>query len=56
MKNQMSFTEWKRQLDEICWKRYDLSIDDLADVPMMDWWEDGVSPKSAASRARKFSE
>lgn len=48
-----TFDEWKKEADEICSRKYGLSLDDLADVPYMDWYESGVSPKGAVSRAIK---
>ena len=49
----MSFEQWKKAADEICWQKYGCSLDDLADCCYMDWYEDGVSPKVAVSRAIK---
>lgn len=47
----VSFEVWKRLVDEAVWDKVFLSIDDLPDVPLHDWYDDGVSPKAAASRA-----
>ena len=50
-KPKLSFEEWRRAVDRAVGQRVGLSLDDLPDVPTYDWYEDGVSPKSAASRA-----
>ena len=46
-----SFDEWMKAADAACEAKAGLSIHDLSDCPFMDWYEDGVSPSSAASRA-----
>lgn len=47
----LSFSEWKRLVDEAVWDKAFVGIDDLPDVPLRDWYDDGISPKNAASRA-----
>ena len=44
-----SFDEWMKAADAACEAKAGLSIHDLSDCPFMDWYEDGVSPSSAAS-------
>ena len=53
MKQKQSFEEWKRQVDNILSDRTGMSSDDLPDSPYRDWYDDGVKPSGAASRAIK---
>lgn len=46
-----SFEDWMSQVDRIVWQKAGVSVHDLPDVPYRDWYDDGVSPKGAASRA-----
>lgn len=50
-----SYDSWLQAVDDAVARKVGLSIHDLEDVPLMDWYEDGVSPASAASRAIKNS-
>lgn len=47
----MSYNDWRAQVDKYCWNIAELSIDDLPDVPLYDWYERKVSSKTAARRA-----
>lgn len=46
-----SFAEWQREVNSILIVECGLGIDDLPDCCYADWYQDGVSPKSAAKRA-----
>lgn len=46
-----AFDAWMAKVDAACLKACGLSIHDLSDCCFMDWFEDGVSPLSAAKRA-----
>ena len=46
-----TFEEWKEAVDEEVFARTGLSADDLPDVCYRDWYDDDVSPASAARRA-----
>ena len=46
-----TFEEWMKLVDEACWSIAGCSVHDLQDVPFKDWFETGVSPKSAARKA-----
>ena len=47
-----NYDEWKGRVDAFLRdKLAGLSSDDLPDCPYRDWYEDGVSPLSAATRA-----
>jgi hypothetical protein len=48
----LTFEAWMDLVDEICQTKYGVSVYDLADCPYRDWYEDDVTPKSAAARAR----
>lgn len=48
-----TFLQWKRLIDLEVEKKVGLSIDDLPDVPLYDWFEDNATPKVAAARAIK---
>ena len=47
----LSFDDWKREADKVCQAKTGMSLDDLPDVPFMDWYEEGVTPAGAAGRA-----
>ena len=53
MKQKQSFEEWKRQVDNILSDRTGMSSDDLPDSLYRDWYDDGVKPSGAVSRAIK---
>lgn len=46
-----SYSVWATAVDDWCWKLAGVSVHDLADCPLMDWYEHKVSPQSAAKRA-----
>ncbi len=49
-----SFEQWMKEVNELVAKKCGgLTAGDLPDCPYADWYEDGVSAKSAASRAVK---
>jgi hypothetical protein len=50
-----SFAEWMREVDAAVWARAGLSVYDLEDVALADWYEDGVRAKTAAGRALRAS-
>lgn len=47
----LAFEEWRRQADAVCWQRVGCGLDDLPDMPLRDWYDEGVRPGSAAVRA-----
>lgn len=47
------FDEWMKKVDAKVSKRVGMSVHDLPDVPFRDWYEDGKSPKAAATKAIK---
>ncbi len=47
----LTFEDWMKQIDAIISARTGLTHDDLPDVCYRDWYEDGMSPKRAASAA-----
>ncbi len=49
-----TFEQWMKKVDEIIANKLGgLTSSDLADVCYIVWFEDGVTPKGAASRAIK---
>lgn len=46
-----TFEDWMQAVDHAIEARTGFTSADLADVCYMDWFEDDVSPKSAAHRA-----
>lgn len=46
-----TFEQWKKEVDAHIIAKCGLSSDDLPDCCYMQWYEDHVSPKVAASRA-----
>lgn len=47
----MSFEDWMQKVDQAVGAKAGLSVYDLADMPYRDWYDDGMSPASAAKRA-----
>ena len=46
-----SFQEWMNEVDAAVTRKTGLSVHDLPDCSFADWYEDDLSPKSAAARA-----
>jgi hypothetical protein len=44
-RNGMTFDQWYKRCDQICGGIAGLGIDDLADGPSWDRWEDGCPPR-----------
>jgi hypothetical protein len=51
----MSFENWRTAVDREVGRRLGLGLDDLPDVCLMDWYEDGVTVKGAAGRAIRYA-
>lgn len=51
--NSMTFEQWKAAVNEAVENRYGMSADDLPDCPYYEWYEDGMKPATAASKARR---
>ena len=49
----LGYEVWMYQLDELCWSKFGVSINDLADCCYRDWYEDGLTPARAFRRAQK---
>lgn len=52
---QAGFKAWMLAVDAAVEARVGLSVHDLEDVAFRDWFDDGVSAKSAAARAIRNS-
>lgn len=52
----LSFDQWRAQVNLIILRNYGLSLDDLPDVCLMDWYEDETTPRRAARRAIKSAQ
>ena len=50
------FDIWMAKVNAIISAKYGLSSDDLPDVCYADWYEDEVSPTSAARRAIRYAQ
>ena len=48
-----TFQQWFQQVDQKVQGKVGLSVHDLEDCPFMDWFEDGVKPGTAATKAIK---
>lgn len=48
-----TFDEWMKEVDNILARTVGLTSLDLPDCPYHDWYEDGVTPRSAAARVKK---
>lgn len=42
----MSFEEWMREVNLLCWRWWGMSIYDLPDMSFRDAFDDGLSPES----------
>ena len=51
MKVRRPFSTYRSEVNRLVEAKCGLSLDDLPDVAIRDWYDDGVSAKSAASRA-----
>lgn len=49
----LSFSEWMAAVDKACQVKAGMSVHDLPDCCFRDWYDDGVKPASAASKAIK---
>ena len=52
----MTFSEWMRKVDEILNRKCGLDSRDLPDVCYRDMYDDGMSPRSAASKALRAAD
>ncbi len=50
-RSRLPFSFYRREVDSIVSAKCGLGLDDLPDVCLRDWYDAGVSAKSAASRA-----
>ena len=48
-----SFEEWKNEVDRVLEEKTGMTSSDLPDINYYGLWEEGVSPKSAALKAKK---
>jgi hypothetical protein len=51
-----TFEQWFVKVKAAFSKTYGFDLSDLPDCPFYDWYEDGVTPISAAKRALKNSQ
>lgn len=47
----LTYEQWISMVDRACFDRAGLSIHDLNDYPLLEWFEDRMSAKSAAAKA-----
>lgn len=52
-KTKKTFEQWMKEVDSRLVNSIGLTSLDLPDCPYRDWYEDGVTPRSAAARAKK---
>ena len=50
-----TYAEFRAEVDRFVWQLVGMSIDDLPDVPLRDWYDDGDGPKAAARRAIRYA-
>jgi hypothetical protein len=48
-----TFEQWMKEVDNILARTVGLTSLDLPDCCYRDWYDDGMTPKSAASKAKK---
>lgn len=51
MIDMQTYTQWKGKVNFLLVRSFGLGVDDLPDCPYRDWYEDDVSPATAAKRA-----
>ena len=51
----MTFEQWMQKVNTAISNKIGLTSDDLPDCCYRDWFDDGISPKSAATMALKNS-
>ena len=51
-----SYDDWKAAVDKAVSSMVGLSVDDLPDCPLRDWYDDGLSPATAARQAIQSAE
>jgi hypothetical protein len=51
----LTFEQWKQAVDDQCSRMTGLSVDDLPDCPYRDWYENGITPLSAARMAIRLA-
>lgn len=51
--NGTGYADWMKEVDAACYAKAGVSVHDLSDCAFADWYDDGVSAKSAASKALK---
>ena len=51
MKVRLPFSTYRLEVNRLVEAKCGLSLDDLPDVAIRDWYDDGVSTKTAARRA-----
>jgi len=49
--NKSTFAEWMKKVDALVWTRAGCSVHDLPDCCFGDWFDDGLTPGSAANEA-----
>ena len=53
MPQKLDFEDWMKLVDDEIYRRTGMAAEDLPDCCYRDWYEDGVRPAAAASRAIK---
>ena len=51
----LSFIEWLREVDRLCWARLGLGASDLDDIDYRSLYDAGDSPKAAARQAIRYA-
>jgi len=55
MKAKLSYPAYRRAVDAAVEAKVGVGLDDLPDVCLLDWYEDGVPVGAAASRAIRYA-
>jgi hypothetical protein len=50
-----TYEQWKESANDAAFRITGLTLDDLPDVPLADWFEDGLTPTQAARRAIRYA-
>ena len=54
--DEKKFQDWVSAVNSYIDSVYGISVHDLPDVPMREWWEDKLKPLAAARRAIRYAD
>jgi hypothetical protein len=55
MKTKQTFEQWMAKVNRAVEHLSSMSTDDMADCPYRDWYDDGMTPETAARKAIRLN-